>query len=111
MKEKFEGWLAETWGERVNGDDHRFVTPSNVAMELAWDEEEDPRGLLALPDKAFLAVVRAAVDRVSLNDNEMNLSAATVMEIADEVGGSVWVVDLRGGGYIASEPPQEFRGP
>jgi hypothetical protein len=36
---------------------------------------------------------------------------APIVEIADGAGGSVWVVDMWGGGYIASEPPQEFLGP
>lgn len=116
ISRRLEDWLAETWGIRVNGDDCRFVTVDHIVWNLVArgeDEEAglDTRALLTMPDARLLPIIQATVTRIIDNDDEMNLAAACLVDFSDTAGRTAWIVNLWGGGYIASAPDQEFLGP
>jgi hypothetical protein len=109
------GWLADTWGERVNGDEYRYVPVWRLASTLAWEEDDDGNyqrdHYLAISDHELLAAASAAVERTVLEDDEMDLPSATTVEVTDADGRTAYLVNIWGGGYIASAPDQEFSGP
>jgi hypothetical protein len=108
-------WLADTWGERVNGDDCRYVPVWTVASTLAWEEDDDGNyqrdRYLAMSDRELLAAASAAVGRAIEQDVEMDLPSATTIDVTDDKGRIAYLVNIWGGGYIASAPDQEFSGP
>ncbi len=110
LARRLDRWLAETWGERVNGDECRFISPDALGMHIAWDEDADVPALLALPDDAFLAAVREAWEMAFDDDVEMNLPGACLYGIAGDDGREAWLVNEWGGGYIASGPDQSSGG-
>ncbi len=110
MAGRLNRWLGETWGERVNGDDCRYVTPLDMAYRVAWDEEADVPAMLALADEAFLVAARGLCDEVFRDDPELSLAAACSFDVSAGDGREAWVVNEWGGGFIASQPDQESGG-
>ena len=108
MAGRLHAWLADTWGERVNGDEHRYVTPDDIGMALGWDQERDPAEFLALADDALLAEVQDRFQAILDDDAELNLPAACLYGIEGPDGREAWLVNAWGGGAIASEPDQEM---